>query len=225
MTTPIGEVMPTIRARIERMRAEAPTDPDDVSVDRVTMLRERATTQCDNGFPARYRNAVADHPAVVAWAETFVAGARDLPGLLLLGGVGRGKTHQAYGALRRATQALRPHPGVGFRGISWNAHTFADLMATLRPRTGVDTEAELDRYRKLDLLLIDDLAAGKASEWVEEVTYRIVNGRYEDMRPTIYTSNLPLDQLRDSIGDRIASRLAETCTRVVLDGPDRRRTS
>jgi DNA replication protein DnaC len=118
---------------------------------------------------------------------------------------------------------MRPARGIGYRGISWQAHTFADLLARLRPRTGVDTEAELERYRKLDLLLIDDLAAGKSSEWVEEATYRIINGRYEAMRPTIYTSNLPLDQLRDAIGDRIASRLAETCTRVVMEGPDRRR--
>lgn len=193
-------------------------------------LRERraeliihAQQLCETRFPPRYRNAVADHPDVATWADKFLANPDDSPGLLLLGAVGRGKTWQAYGAMRTAAAALRPARGVGYRGISWAAHTYADLMAHLRPRTGVDTEAELAKFRTHDLLLIDDLAAAKTSEWVEETTYRIVSGRYDQMKPTIYTSNLPLDQLRDAIGDRIASRLAESCTRVVLAGPDRRR--
>jgi DNA replication protein DnaC len=78
-------------------------------------------------------------------------------------------------------------------------------------------------YRTADLLLIDDLGVAKNSEWVEEAVYRIIGGRYEQMRPTIYTTNLDVPKLRDALGDRIASRLAETCTRVLLDGDDRRR--
>ncbi len=195
----------------------------DLLAERRADLTDHAMRLCDTRFPARYRNAVADHPEVATWAEKFAANPDDSPGLLLLGAVGRGKTWQAYGAMRIAAAALRPARGVGYRGISWAAHTYADLMALLRPRTGVDTEAEIAKFRQHDLLLVDDLAAAKASEWVEEVTYRIVSGRYDQMKPTIYTTNLPLDQLRDAIGDRIASRLAESCVRVVLDGPDRRR--
>ena len=81
----------------------------------------------------------------------------------------------------------------------------------------------LERYIGLELLFIDDLGAAKATEFVEEATYRLINTRYNDMRPSIFTSNLALSELKDAIGDRIASRLAETCTRIVLDGPDRRR--
>jgi DNA replication protein DnaC len=43
------------------------------------------------------------------------------------------------------------------------------------------------------------------------------------MLPSIFTTNLPLADLRSGLGDRIASRLVETCDRVMLTGSDRRR--
>ncbi|GGZ55723.1 hypothetical protein GCM10010371_14020 [Streptomyces subrutilus] len=43
------------------------------------------------------------------------------------------------------------------------------------------------------------------------------------MLPTLITTNLPIAELRNAVGDRVASRLAEMTTRVILTGPDRRR--
>ena len=43
------------------------------------------------------------------------------------------------------------------------------------------------------------------------------------MLPTLITTNLPIADLRDAVGDRVASRLAEMTTRVILAGTDRRR--
>ncbi|CCA55383.1 putative DNA replication protein, partial [Streptomyces venezuelae ATCC 10712] len=85
------------------------------------------------------------------------------------------------------------------------------------------------------LLLLDDLGSAKATEWTEEVTYRLVNERYNACRPTIYTSNLParavLDEqgrplgpdLTTALGERIVSRLSEDTTVVAMTGTDRRR--
>lgn len=75
------------------------------------------------------------------------------------------------------------------------------------------------------LLLLDDLGAAKTSEWTEELTYRLINHRYEHMLPTLITTNLPTAELRTALGDRVASRLAEMTERVILTGPDRRRTA
>lgn len=175
-----------------------------------------ADRQCHIRFPARYRDAAVDHPDVAEWVQAIAADPAAAPSLLLLGATGRGKTHAAYAALRAATVA---RPSID----TWLAITTADLLASLRPRADVDTEATMAGYRDAGILLIDDLGVAKHSEWTEETLYRIIDARYVHMRPTIYTTNLPLDALRDAIGDRIASRLSETCTRVVLDGPDRRR--
>ncbi|MFF3257816.1 ATP-binding protein [Streptomyces sp. NPDC002932] len=178
------------------------------------------------GMPPRYRAAAADHPQVLAWAreviEAAVApspGARRQvttgPSLLMAGVVGAGKTHQAYGAVRELVKS-----GVGVR---WRATTAADLYAELRPRQGVDSERELAAISRCPLLILDDLGAAKASDWTEEITYRLINRRYNLMLPTLITTNLGIRDLRTYLGDRVASRLAQMTTRVEFEPVDRRR--
>ncbi|MEU2894267.1 ATP-binding protein [Streptomyces albidoflavus] len=178
------------------------------------------------GVPPRYQAAVADHPQVLAWVrevtEAAVApsqGARRQvttgPSLLMAGVVGAGKTHQAYGAVRMLVQS-----GLGVR---WRATAAADLYAGLRPRPGVDSERELAAVARCPLLIIDDLGAAKASEWVEEVTYRLINRRYNYELPTLITTNLTIKEFRAYLGDRVASRLAQMTTRVEFEPVDRRR--
>ena len=179
-----------------------------------------------SGMPPRYQGAVADHPQVLTWArdvaEVAVApspGARRQvttgPSLLMAGVVGAGKTHQAYGAVRLLVQS-----GIGVR---WRATTAADLYADLRPRPGVDSERQLAAVSRVPLLIIDDLGAAKASEWVEEVTYRLINRRYNHMLPTLVTTNLAIKDLKAYLGDRVTSRLAQMTTRVEFEPVDRRR--
>ncbi|MBA4864050.1 ATP-binding protein [Streptomyces sp. PSKA54] len=178
------------------------------------------------GMPPRYRMARADHPEVLAWVRDVTEqaaapnpGARRQittgPSLLMAGVTGAGKTHQAYGAVRALVEA-----GIAVR---WRATTAADLYADLRPRPGHDTERELAAVSRYPLLILDDLGAAKASEWVEEITYRLINKRYNLMLPTLITTNLAMRDLRDHLGDRVASRLAEMTTRVVFEPIDRRR--
>lgn len=176
-------------------------------------------------IPARYQDAVADHPAVDAWVSEIAAAGRRGPhgapgiaqgrSLLIVGPTGTGKTHQAYGAVRSLLAA-----GVRLR---WKATTAADLYAELRPRPGCDGERELQDLARCPLLIIDDLGAAKASEWTEEITMRLIDRRYTQMLPTLVTTNLGMADLRAHIGDRIASRLTEMTDKVILDGPDRRR--
>ncbi|MTE20175.1 ATP-binding protein [Streptomyces sp. TRM43335] len=180
----------------------------------------------DARIPARYRRALADHPRITAWADTITRTGRPGPGgapgiaegpsLLIAGPTGTGKTHQAYGAIRTLLTA-----GVRLR---WEAITAADLYARLRPRSGHDGERDLHALARCPLLLLDDLGAAKASDWTEELTYRLINHRYEHLRPTLITTNLPTTELRTALGDRVASRLAEMTDRVILTGSDRRRT-
>ncbi|MFD1274905.1 hypothetical protein ACFQ51_35035 [Streptomyces kaempferi] len=91
------------------------------------------------------------------------------------------------------------------------------------PTRGVDSESEFRRYAHAPLLLVDDLGAAKSSEWTEEINFRLVNHRYENQLPTIFTSNVLPKELADRVGDRVSSRLIEMCDRVVIQGTDRRR--
>ncbi|MGW2087564.1 ATP-binding protein [Streptomyces sp. NPDC001880] len=176
-------------------------------------------------IPARYQAALADHPAITDWVHEIAQAGRPGPGgapglaqgrsLLIVGTTGTGKTHQAYGAVRSLIT-------IGVR-LRWKATTAADLYADLRPRPGHDGERELVDMARCPLLIIDDLGAAKSSEWTEEITMRLINRRYNEMLPTLVTTNLGMADLRQHIGDRVASRLTEMTDKVILDGPDRRR--
>ena len=186
---------------------------------------ESAARHLEATLPARYATAVADHPEVVAWVKAIVRAAVDAkltvpalttgPSLLLTGRVGRGKTYQAWGAVRAlAVSGLR---------VGWVVATAADMYAAIRPRSGVDSETVFQHYARARLLVVDDVGASKSSEWTEEINYRLVNHRYENELPTLFTSNLPPKDLAEMVGDRVASRLIEMTRPVALMGEDRRR--
>jgi DNA replication protein DnaC len=208
------ELTPAFAGRLDEIIQRKPVVAAPEEDDRAFLL-QRAIDRCDELFPARYAEATADHPIVTRWVSAFRTNHRRAPSLLLLGPTGVGKTYQAFGALRAAVTVELP--------LRWYALTTADLYASLRPRHGHDTEAQLRLYRDAELLLLDDLGAAKPSEFVEEITYRLINARYEACRPSIFTSNLSVEALKETLGDRIVSRLAEMCTRCVLTGDDRRR--
>jgi DNA replication protein DnaC len=186
-------------------------------------------TRTDQRIPTRYRQATTEHALIHQWIDAITQTAtqarkdnpasalaiRTGPSLFISGPVGTGKTYQAYGALR----------AIAARGIRarWEAVSAPDLYSRLRPRPGVDSEIEFRTVASLGLLLLDDLAAAKATEWTEEVTYRLINHRYEHQLATIFTTNLKAKEIATAVGERIASRLAEMCTVVPLTGEDRRK--
>lgn len=171
--------------------------------------------------PHRYRNATATHPGITAWADQAAADIRDAGFLVLTGSVGTGKTHQAYGALRRIAET-------GPARFEMLAMTAPDMYGLLRPGGSErGSEAELKRLCRIPLLLLDDLGTEKLSEWTEEATYRLINERYNACLPLIITTNLPIRNdgrdLVTRLGERLASRLAQDSTVIHLDGPDHRR--
>lgn len=178
-------------------------------------------------IPVRYADAVVSEPAVAEYVRSLVNQARQAGrlgsaisrgrSLLLVGGTGSGKSYQSYAAIRALAVC-------GAR-CNWMFISAADLYAKLRPRPGVDSEQEFERYARAGFLVLDDLGAAKGSEWTEEINYRLINFRYEQVKPTLITSNVPPKQLAAVVGERVASRLVEMADRVVLSGPDRRRSA
>jgi DNA replication protein DnaC len=210
---------PTTR-EIEGYSPDEPGHPSYHRQQRINVALSRWTT----ATPPRYQHATATDPRVITWAAEVIANPDHAPSLLITGTTGTGKTHQAYGALK----LIASHGPKNFQLI---ATTSADLYGSLRPNgsTGA-AEHGLKRLCEIPLLLLDDLGSAKTSEWTEEITYRLINYRYNQCLPTIFTSNLPAKadggrDLSSTLGERITSRLAEMTTVIPMAGTDRRRAA
>ena len=184
---------------------------------------EFALSRWRTAVPYRYRDAAADHDEVVRWADRAAKDVRSAGFLVLTGAIGNGKTHQAYGALRRIAEA-------GPKRFEMIATTAPDLYGLLRPGGSENSsEFELRKLCRIQLLLLDDLGTEKLSEFTEEATYRLLNERYNECLPLIITTNLPIratdgsPDLVGRLGERLASRLSQTAIVVPFTGVDLRR--
>lgn len=184
---------------------------------------ELALSRWRSAVPYRYRNATASRPEVQAWADRAAADIREAGFLVLTGGTGTGKTHEAYGALRRIAEA-------GTCRYEAIAITAPDMYGLLRPNGSErGSEVELKRLCRVPLLLLDDLGTEKLSDWTEEAAYRIVNYRYNESLPMLITTNLPVrsdnpgaPDVVARLGERLTSRLSQVAVSVKFTGPDRR---
>lgn len=142
-------------------------------------------------------------------------------GLLLRGRNGVGKTHLAVAILKAVVQQK------GARAFFYETR---ELLKLVRDSYRDGDTTELDVLRPVldaDLLVLDDLGAEKTSEWVQETLGLVVNTRYSERRPTVFTTNLgngtaldDLQSMRVQLGERTRSRLLEMCHDVEMDGPD-----
>ncbi len=145
-------------------------------------------------------------------------------GLLLIGPPGIGKTHIAIAVLRQVVLEK------GVRGLYYDTRSLlSTIRATYNPVTRTSEVDILRPVMEAELLVLDDLGAERLTDWVEETMNLIVNTRYNDRRPTIFTSNYEdvpdsedLDSLQVRVGFRMYSRLHEMCEFLPYSGPDYR---
>lgn len=73
-------------------------------------------------------------------------------------------------------------------------------------------DSVFDFYTGAYFLTIDDIGViAKQSDWLINTMYLIINTRYEQMLPTLYTSNFDIDKIGSVFDARIASRIERSC--------------
>ena len=192
---------------------------------RVSRLRARSL---HGVIPRRYRGVSFDRPPVTQIAPAVTAAVRRFVdriddnldggrGLWLFGSVGTGKTTLAMLVSHHALEAGR---SVAIYSLP---RLLAEIRATYDESRATSHDDLIDRLIAVDLLQIDDVGAEKTSDWVLEELYTIVNGRYENARSIVVTTNLERDELAAQITERTVSRLEEMCEVLPLWGVDARR--
>lgn len=156
------------------------------------------------------------------YADHFAYHRANGDGLYIEGTNGTGKTHLAVAI---ALQLIN-------EGIPVICKTSGDLLLDVKRAFDDEYVKEhevLDVYKNVDLLIIDDLGKEQCSDWSMSTLYSILNDRYEDMKPTIVTTNYNADNLVNALTPKgfdntkiiaIISRLRETSTVMTMAWAD-----
>lgn len=74
-----------------------------------------------------------------------------------------------------------------------------------------------------DIVVFDDIGVEKVSEWVINRMYDIINHRVANGLVNIFTSNKKINEIEDTLGSRVASRIYSNNEFIEFKGSDKRR--
>lgn len=136
-------------------------------------------------------------------------------GIYLYGDKGTGKTHltacMANALIQQRKQVLFT--------------SFAEISKLLRGTFGNRNESEaeyINRLATIDFLFIDDLGTERVQTkdgdlWLQEKVFDVLNKRYNNRKPTIFTSNYSIPELisERGIAGRTVDRIAEMASAIL----------
>lgn len=197
------------RARIERLLGKSG-------------IKKRFQQRTFDNFKTDTPERKRCYRAAKEYADNFATLYPTGEGLYIEGSNGTGKTHLAAAI---ALQLIE-------QGIPVVCKTSSDLLGDIKRSFDEGATSEYDilrAYKDVDLLIIDDLGKEQCTDWSMSTLYSILNDRYEDMKPTIITTNYgDMDLARaltprgfdDSKIRAIISRLRETSTVLTMAWDD-----
>jgi len=122
--------------------------------------------------------------------------------LIMVGGVGTGKTLLASAMLEALVDEYDC-------GIIKTIDLIRRLKSTWAKDSDESEEEAIKLFVGVDLLIIDEVGAQFGSDTEKLFIFDIIDGRYQDMKPTILISNLDISGIKDAIGERCVDRLRE----------------
>ncbi len=166
------------------------------------------------GTAAR-ENAVRNVKVAKAFVKKF---GRTYDNLLILGNTGTGKTHISSAIAKEIITR-------GFDVLYDSAQNIISAFEDDKFRSGYSPsyESKSEKFLECDLLIIDDLGTEFLTQFTVSCLYNLINTRQNQGKPTIISTNLSEDELKNRYDGRITSRiLGPDYTPLLFEGKDHR---
>lgn len=189
--------------------SENPKTPDDEELKSLSKI-----------FPKRFQASTFDNfteSIGIVKTTKEIIDVKPMPDLLFTGISGSGKTHLAVASVKYLWQCGR--------GLNLSVNFLRSIDFLLELKNSFKTDDEryvIEKYSKIGLLIFDDLGSEKMSEWSITEIYALLEHRYSELKQTILTTNLSLQQISESLGSRLASRLS-SYKNITINLPDYRK--
>lgn len=194
------------------------------------MLRDRIKLFNAAGIPARYSDKTLERYEAFNSSQGTIkshlsryqdAFSPNAKGVLLYGSTGVGKTHLVVSTMRY----LALEKGFSVRFVDFFA-LLQQVKATFT--NGGSEDAIIAGLDRADLLVIDELGKGRATEWEKTVVDSLIARRYNSGKTLFITTNYDVKDgraggLPERVGMRVMSRLYEMCEFFSIDGDDYRK--
>lgn len=79
------------------------------------------------------------------------------------------------------------------------------------------------RMEKAELLIIDDISLRSATEALTNILYEVLDDRYINEKPVIFTSNFPIQKIGEVLNPQIQSRIEGMTEQIAFVGQDFRK--
>lgn len=135
---------------------------------------------------------------------------------------GNSKTYWSISLLRAYFESIWYRTGIKCRGLFINVPKY---FISLKDSFNNYSEY-IDHIKKnvltADLVVWDDIATKGFTEFETESLLNIINNRVDAGKANIYTSNLAGEELKQAMGDRLYSRVANMSEMIIFKSTDKR---
>ena len=160
------------------------------------------------------QNAVSTAKAFIADFNLPDAECRNL---LICGNTGVGKTFLTNCIARELISA-------GYGVVYLSANELVSILEDYKfKRNTADSETIHERYtavQECDLLIIDDLGTEPVNNFTVTQLFHLLNNRQLQRRSTVISTNLSMQNIKETYSERIFSRIASTYDYIRLFGED-----
>lgn len=177
-----------------------------IAVDRIvasSLVPARFMSRTFDNFRAETQQQRTALKIVKAYADTFETRLEQGGGLVLCGKPGTGKTHLACAIAMQIAKTGRTSE---FLTVM---QAVRRVKQTYQRGSDVSEQQALSGFMRPDLLILDEVGVQWGTDAEKVILFEIINGRYNEMLPTILISNLQEAELGAFIGERAVDRMRE----------------